>query len=277
MFTGRGKALRSTSFSPNARVYEEEDIPAAALASKKAVKAAKQPDPIGVNHPVWNTSTLSENMIKFPDRPMQRQLSAYDAHKRADYNFRKEHLEWKDGAIYVPRANKFCVNERSLKGYQPQLSAPPPTMRSEFPTHPALESYEKWDHATGPHDGKGGDHWAETRRRSSELQQLTQAALQNSQRRKPAADQPSLIEREQRFLDAQRAAKMEQRRAASAMMGTFIRTPVTLSTLRATGALAETKKLAETKALAPLSAADEYEMRQQVPCRNTTTWSLGGF
>ena len=46
-----------------------------AVAAKREVLAAKQPDLLGVSRAGWNNSTLSENMLRFPDKPMMRQLS----------------------------------------------------------------------------------------------------------------------------------------------------------------------------------------------------------
>lgn len=92
--------LRSTHFGRDARVYDDSAIPSQALpthppdiiskrvltrapaphypqalAAKKEVIRAKRPDNLSVGKSMWNTSTLSENMARFPDRPMMRQLA----------------------------------------------------------------------------------------------------------------------------------------------------------------------------------------------------------
>ena len=46
-----------------------------AVAAKREVQEAKKPDLLGVSRSGWNSSTASENMQRFPDRPKMRQLS----------------------------------------------------------------------------------------------------------------------------------------------------------------------------------------------------------
>ena len=76
--------LRSTNFGREARAYDEDAIPAHALAAHKAVQEAKRPNILGTATAQWNAST--DSGVRFPDRPMMRTLSKYDSHKRADNN-----------------------------------------------------------------------------------------------------------------------------------------------------------------------------------------------
>jgi len=133
----RGTALRSVNFPRGSRAYEKDDIPPHNLAAKKEVQAAKVPDMLGAKKAGWNISTISDNMYRFPDRPNMRTLSCYDAHKRADYNYRAEELDSRATEMYIPRPNKFQVNERSLD--VPRLGEPHHISRCEFVTHAALE------------------------------------------------------------------------------------------------------------------------------------------
>ena len=57
---GRGRAMPALNFPRGAKVYDNIDIPANNLASKKEVIAAKVPDLLGVSKAGWNASTLSE-------------------------------------------------------------------------------------------------------------------------------------------------------------------------------------------------------------------------
>ena len=158
--------LRSTQYALDARVYDEDAIPPASLAAKREVISAKRPDILQVGKPSWNTSTVSENMYRFPDRPMMRTLAVYDSVKRADYNFRAETLDWRDKRVYEPVPNKFQVNRRDLGKAAPMLDAPPPLSRTEFPAHPALVAKPRWDPATG----HGGDYYRFLKERDERLE-----------------------------------------------------------------------------------------------------------
>ena len=161
------------------------------------VKAGKAPDLLGIRKAGWNASTLSENMARFPDRPMMRQLarvchalsqswyhphpssadtrvhtSQYDSQKRADFNYRAEQLDDRATAMYIARPSKFETNERALN--VPRLAQPHLISRCEFPVHTALEGKPRWDPATGA----GGDPYgvekakAKVRCTACELRQL---------------------------------------------------------------------------------------------------------
>ena len=135
----RSRGKRSNlNFERTARAFDESAVPAHNLAAKKEVKAAKRPDLLLAGRPGWNQSTLSENMKRFPDRPLCRQNFKYDAPKRADYNFRAEVLEHADRAMYMPRESKFEYSERRVTAPGLQLANPPPLSRVEFPNHPEL-------------------------------------------------------------------------------------------------------------------------------------------
>ena len=156
----RSRGKRSNlNFERTARAFDESAVPAHNLAAKKEVKAAKRPDLLLAGRPGWNQSTLSENMKRFPDRPLCRQNFKYDAPKRADYNFRAEVLEHADRAMYMPRESKFEYSERRVTAPGLQLANPPPLSRVEFPNHPELAratasgEKKRWDGATGA----GGD------------------------------------------------------------------------------------------------------------------------
>ena len=98
----RGVTLyRTLNFTDNATAYDVGGIPAQNLASKKEVKTIRVADLLGQRPAGWNASTLSGS--RFPDRPMMRTLSEYDAHKRADYNFRAEQLDCTATTRYIPR------------------------------------------------------------------------------------------------------------------------------------------------------------------------------
>eukprot|EP00966_Prymnesium_polylepis_P317604 7337407-Prymnesium_polylepis.1 len=121
--------LRSTQYALDARVYDEDAIPPAvgstpfrhrplqtpcplspwcplprptmrayrSLAAKRGVLEAKRPDVIGVGKPSWNGSTVSENMARFPDRAMMRQLAVV-----RPGGLRPEHLGARRAAARVP-------------------------------------------------------------------------------------------------------------------------------------------------------------------------------
>ena len=46
-----------------------------AVQAKRDVLEANKPDLLGVSKPGWNNCVASENMSRFPDRPLMRQLA----------------------------------------------------------------------------------------------------------------------------------------------------------------------------------------------------------
>jgi hypothetical protein len=248
------------------------------LAAKKEVKAAKLPDPLGINKAGWNSSTMSENMLRFPDRPMMRQLSAYDSHKRADYNYRAEQLDSKATAMYIPRPSKFQTNERALD--MPRLSQPHLISRCEFPVHSALEGKPRWDPATG----HGGDPYGVEKAQRKVLERERLEAIEYSRRHAPKERAESLVQREERYMKEQRAAKAARRGGAATAPGgvgligggaasaTYMgQTGAALGgTFGSSGGYGRTgTNFGGSAAL----GASSY----MVPVRKQTTWSLGGF
>lgn len=260
--------LRSTQYALDARVYDEDAIPPASLAAKRGVLEAKRPDVIGVGKPSWNGSTVSENMARFPDRAMMRQLAVYDSIKRADYNYRAETLDWRDKRVYEPVPNKFQVNRRNLGRAPPMLDAPPALSRTEFPAHPSLATKPRWDPATG----HAGDPYRAEKEKNARIEAESIADRDYSRRHPPKLQQPTLKQREEIFLAEQRKAKelarAERERAAAMGM------PLGTSTWAGYNTLGSSVYPAPA-----VTAADRVAMdvTQQVPARKTTTWSLGGF
>jgi len=243
----KSRGRRGTvNFERSARAFDESAGPPAAVAAKREVQEAKKPDLLGVSRSGWNSSTASENMQRFPDRPKMRQLSKFDSIKRADYNFRGEQLDWQDKRMYVPRANKNEFNERHDSGTH-RLSVPPALSRTEFPVHSALISKTRWDGATG----SGGDPYAAEKAHEAKGLAMLQFARDNSGRR-PSRTRETLVEREERHMREARAVKAE--RLKSEARGEVWRPPPP-----------------------PLSGPDALEMSRQVPVLRTTTWSLAGF
>ena len=109
----RGQAYRQVNFPRSAKAFERGDIPAHNLASKVEVKVERVPDLLGARKAGWNTSTVSENMYRFPDPSMKRQLAVYDSHKRADFNFRAEQLDCVATTKYIPRPSKMQSSAES--------------------------------------------------------------------------------------------------------------------------------------------------------------------
>ena len=250
----RSRGKRSNlNFERTARAFDESAVPAHNLAAKKEVKAAKRPDLLLAGRPGWNQSTLSENMKRFPDRPLCRQNFKYDAPKRADYNFRAEVLEHADRAMYMPRESKFEYSERRVTAPALQLANPPPLSRVEFPTTRSSRGdrvgrEEAVDGATGA----GGDPYAGQCAHEARGQKMLEAALANGKKHPPRRRE-TLYERETRH-----QAELRERKATAAA-----------SSHGHAGAVAGDGP--------PLSAEDQLELSRQVPARKTTTWSLGGF
>lgn len=247
----RSRGPRSNlNFGLTSRAFDESAAPLQALAAKREVKTANKPDLCGVGTPGWNGSTVPEgkHAMRFPDRAMMRQLSEFDAHKRADYNFRAEQLEVQDQRSYIPHQSKFQYNQRHLlpKGTA-RLDAPPPLARTEFIVHPQLGLKVRWDGSTG----SAGDPHAYAKERLAHEKAGLNAALENTRLHQPK-QRVGLMQREQFFQEQLRQQKLERRALESA--GGIWSPPEP-----------------------PLHAADTLELSKQVPCRKVTTWSVGGF
>jgi len=246
----RSRGHRVTiNFARSAHAFDESALPPKALQAKLDVKAAKRPDLLGISQPGWNQSVVPEgkDATKFPNKPLMRQLAQYDAHKRADYNFRAEQLENADRRQYIPTTNKFQYNERHLESGTGQLSAPPALTRTEFSINPMLGLKVRWDGSTGTDK----DYYTQQREYRQQEQVTLDAALSNSARHQPRAH-TSVIEREKAHQEAIRAQKAAKRAT-------------------------EAQGLTWVPAQPPLSAIDALEMSRQVPCRKVTTWSLGSL
>jgi len=193
----RGLSLhRTVNFPKNQTVFDVNGIPAHNLASKKEVKVLSVPDLLGERPAGWNASTLSGS--RFPDRPMMRQLSVYDSHKRADYNHRAEQLDSDATTLYIPRPSKMQTNERALD--VPRLQQPHPISRCEFPVHSNLEGKPRWD----PSTGAGGDVVGAEKANRKVLERERVEALEYSKRHPPKHREETLIQREERFMRERR-------------------------------------------------------------------------
>lgn len=96
----------------------------------------------------------------------------FDSHKRADYNFRSETLDWSDKRVYIPVPNKFQVNERNLGSAVPHLEKVPSLCRTEFPVNAALASKPSWDSSW--HGGDPTHFEKEERRRHEEATKVSE-------------------------------------------------------------------------------------------------------
>jgi len=263
----RGQTFyRSLNFPKSANAFDVGGIPAHNLASKKEVKVMRVPDLLGERPAGWNASTLSGS--RFPDRPMMRVLSEYDAHKRADYNFRAEQLDHIATTRYIPRPSKMQTNERALD--VPRLQQPHPISRLEFPVHVALEDKPRWDGSTG----HAGDAYHAEKERDIVFQRECAEVMEYSKRHPPKAREESLMQREERFMREKREAKAHARASAIApgMATAMFSTSGGMTTMgkygNTTGAPAPSKYGAEEA---------EDIRAHMVPVKNTTSWSLGGF
>lgn len=180
---------------------------------------------------------------------MQRTLSAFDAPKRADWNFRTEWLDL-SREMYVGRTNKLQVSQLDFlsdaQRAHPNLARPPKQRMAEQLVHPRLEGKERWNISTEALTQK-------------QLEQLTQAQLARSRASRSAGStraRESLQEREARFLEERRAEK----RAAAQM--------------RAVGL---TPPKEEKPSFFHLTREDFAEMSVQVPAKRVTSWSLGSI
>lgn len=246
----RSRGHRVTiNFERSARAFDESALPPKALQAKLDVKAAKKPDLLGVSTPGWNQSVVPEgkDATKFPNKPMMRQLSQYDSHKRADYNFRAEQLDNADRRQYIPATSKFQYNERHLQSGAGHLTAPPALTRTEFSINPQLGLKVRWDGSAGTDK----DYYTQQREYRQQEQVTLDAALTNSRRHQPRSHM-SVIEREKAHQEEIRAQKAAKRAVEAAGLPWAPPQP-------------------------PLSEADALEMSRQVPCKKVTTWNLGSL
>jgi len=269
MPAARGTSFRQVNFARGAKAYDQSAIPLEALAAKKEVKVMRVPDLLGADRPAgWNASTVSVNMSRFPDRAMMRQLSKYDSHKRADYNFRAEQLDDRATTTYVPRPSKMQTNERSFD--VPRLDQPHHISRCEFPVHSALEGKPRWDPATG----HGGDPFGVELAQRKVLERERVEALEYSKRHPPKQRDETLVQREARFMREERERKKTIRETGTApqppaLTGTWSGGNTYTSLTQGYSFAAGTAP--------PLNAEDSDLLSHQVPVRKQTTWSLGGF
>ena len=188
--------------------------------------------------------------------------SQYDSHKRADFNFRSETLDSVTTTTYIPRPNKMQTNEHALD--VPRLPRPHAISRCEFPVHPALDSKPRWD----PSTGDGGDPYGAEKANRAVLEKERIEALAHSKRHPPKNHRESLIQREERFLQEKREAKLASRSKSIAAVEMFRFG----STLGSGGnAHPATLRFGET------ISEDNAHMLYQVPVKQVTTWNLGGF
>ena len=218
--------------------------------TKVEMKELRIPDLLGQRKAGWNNTSSGS---RFPDRPMMRQLSAYDSIKRADLNFRAEEIDSKATALYAPRPSKLQTNATALS--VPCLEHVHPISRTEFPNHSSLASKPRWDPATG----HGGDQYGAEKLRERSIEHETLWALDYAKKHPPKHRTETLIQREERFMAEKRDAIRAARAApASARASTA---PATVAQLMGRG-----------------SVSARGELRgQQVPSKKVTTWSLGGI
>lgn len=189
----------------------------------------------------------------------------YDSHKRADYNHRAEQLDSAATTVYIPRMSKMDYNERALD--VARLQQPHHISRCEFPVHSALEGKPRWDPATG----HGGDSASIEKHEREVLERQRVECFEYSKRHPPKNRTETLVQREERFLQEQRAAKMTMR-TSTAVPGSMSTTGF-LNAGNTVGS-AGSFRFEQTGMLAE-EAADI--LSHQVPVKKQTTWSLGGF
>lgn len=265
----RGVTLyRTLNFTDNATAYDVGAIPAQNLASKKEVKTIRVADLLGQRPAGWNASTLSGS--RFPDRPMMRTLSEYDAHKRADYNFRAEQLDCTATTRYIPRMSKMQANERLLD--KPRLQQPHAISRVEIPVHSALQGKPRWDPSIGA-GGAAGDQWAADKANAVILERGRVEALEYSKRHPPKHRDETLVEREARFMQEKREAKLAARMASAPMGSSF-----SLAETLPAGSVASMSfgRYGATEPVASEALLDDIRAHK-VPVKRTTTWSLGSL
>jgi len=249
-------ARSQINFGLTANAFDEEAVPQKALAARMRVKTAKIPVRLSVGKPGWDQSVVPDGFKTFPERPLLRTLSKYDAHKRADYNFRAEVLDNTERRMYVPACtSKFEYSERHILTPDQRAGAPPALSRFEYGIHPNLEGKVRWDESTTG-DG-GGDPYAATKARERRATAELDSAMRNSRRRGPPSGRVGLMTQYEAQLEEQRSVKMERRKLEAAG-----------HTVAWTGRYNYT---------APLSEADAREMSRSVPVRKVTTWSLGSI
>jgi hypothetical protein len=233
------------------KAFHADAVPACARASRRKVLDAKKMDILGLQRPGWNPSTYSP-ANRFPDRPLQRVLSAYDAPKRTDYNYRSEVLDTRSTERYIPKSNKLQVSARDFlteeQRTHPDRSRPPKQRLSEAPIHPALESKTGWNPSTEPLSAKARAALAE-----AEQDARTAALSSAGYDGRPCE---TLEQREARFLEERREEKRLK------------------AQLRASGQLPAE---AATPSFYHITNEDFAEMTMQVPAKRITTWSLGSI
>jgi hypothetical protein len=241
-------------------------------ASKTEVRELRVPDPLEQRKAIWNNSTASGS--RFPDRPMMRQLSAYDSLKRADVNLRSEVVDSVDKTQYYPHTSKLHLNERTLD--LRRLQHPHRISRVEFPNHPNLMSKPRWD----PSTGHGGDQYGADKLRDLSIERETAWAMEYSRQHPPKRRHETLLQREEIFMAEKREAIREARMGAFSARASTAPASMTGTSSGSQSArqLAHLTSLGHTVhqgfgvlELPPLPAD------QRVPCKKVTTWSLGGF
>ncbi|KAJ1622376.1 hypothetical protein T492DRAFT_1149123 [Pavlovales sp. CCMP2436] len=234
-------------FLPSQKVFDAAAVPTAARAARREVLDAKKMDILGLGKPGWNLSTTNP-LQRFPDRPLQRTLSAFDAPKRSDYNFRTEWLDSKSRETYIPRTNKLHVSQRDFLGEahrsHANLSRPPKQSTVEGIVHPSLAGKANWNVSTETLSAKA-------------RKQLAEADLVAARASRSAGYEPreTLQQREARLSEQQRAEKREKVQMAEA--GITL-PPPTIQYYHTT-------------------KEDFAEMTMQVPAKRVTTWSLGSI
>ncbi|KAG8459773.1 hypothetical protein KFE25_014336 [Diacronema lutheri] len=237
----------AVTFAPGSRVFHPDAVPAPARAARREVLDAKKMDILGLGRPGWHSSSSTGS--RFPDRPFQRTLSAYDAPKRADFNHRAEWLDTTSREAYVGRTGKLQVSEREFLSEahraHPNLVRPPKQRPAEEAVHPRLEGKTRWNGSTEALSAK-------------QLEQLAQSELTQARAARSASAggaRESLQAREARFLEERRAEK---------------RATVQLRAAGLTLQKADAQWYNVTK-------DDLFEMSMQVPAKRITTWSLGSI
>ena len=160
------------------------------------------------------------------------------------------------------------TNGRALD--KPRMQQLHPLSHMEFPVHSALEGKPRWDPATG----SGGDPYGAEKANREVLERERLEAMAYSKKHPPKHRDETLIQREERFLRAQRAHKRAMKATATtAASPGFTGSLSTASTGMGNSVMGGTFMLGE-----PHNAElDAYVRTSQVPVKKNTTWSLGGF
>jgi len=242
----------TVNFGIDVQAFDPTAVPDHARAAKKFVLQSKKQDVLGVNKCGWDISNATG--VKFPDKPMQRAISAYDSIKRADYNHRAEQLAWKETLRYLPKTNKFHVNQREVLSKGIADSAPtnkvPMQSNTEFPIHSDLQDKYGWQISVVTPTSK---------EREALISNQFDAAVRN-RAKKPPSNYESLLDKHAKNVEAQRKLKLEHR--------TLSEQGIAVPSLR---------KVLMTIPDPPMAVTDAIEMEKQVPARKYTTWSLGSM